>query len=411
MNIALFTDSYLPTKSGIVTVVIQLKKILEDMGHHVVVVTVSSSEYEQESERDPTVLHVLSIHSPVGTGQYIGIPHKKTVVEFLRAHQIQIIHAHTEFFVGHMAVVAGRELDIPVVATTHTMWEDYYRYYLVMGYLIPRRMIRRIVRNLYRRFYALINVSQKAHRYFTKPFMLPDTPSAIIPNAIDSRKFAAFSCTEEDKARLRDELGILSGDRVILYVGRVVEEKRVVELLEIIRRVVRARENVRMVFVGSGFAEEDLRASVDEAGLCGRIIFTGFIDWERLALYYGIGDMFVTVSLSEMHSMTVLEAMSVGLPVVCRADESFADTVFHGENGYLADSDEEMDAYILDLVDNPARAERMGRRGFEIARHFSLPVHGRKTLAVYEEALRSYPHKLSAGQLQDCVDAVSVDEA
>ena len=50
MNIALFSDSYLPTKSGVVTVVIQLRKILEEMGHHVVIVTVSSNDKDYEEE-------------------------------------------------------------------------------------------------------------------------------------------------------------------------------------------------------------------------------------------------------------------------------------------------------------------------------------------------------------------------
>ena len=71
MNIALFSDSYLPTKSGVVTVVIQLRKILEEMGHHVVIVTVSSNDKDYEEEPDPNIMRVMSILSPLGEGQYI----------------------------------------------------------------------------------------------------------------------------------------------------------------------------------------------------------------------------------------------------------------------------------------------------------------------------------------------------
>ena len=127
MNIALFSDSYLPTKSGIVTVVIQLRQILEQMGHHVVIVTVDAGP-DGQVEDDPCVLRVPSLHSPVGDEQYMGFPRRRRVIEFLKKNNIQIIHSHTEFFLGHMANVAGKKLKIPVIATTHTMWEDYSHY-------------------------------------------------------------------------------------------------------------------------------------------------------------------------------------------------------------------------------------------------------------------------------------------
>lgn len=166
MNIALFSDSYLPTKSGVVTVVIQLRKILEEMGHHVVIVTVSSNDKDYEEEPDPNIMRVMSILSPLGEGQYIGFPHRKAVAKFLQKNNIQIIHSHTEFFLGQMAVIVGKMLDIPVVATTHTMWEDYYRYYLFMGELIPRRLVRKMVKTMYKKVLCPYQCFKKSTRLF-----------------------------------------------------------------------------------------------------------------------------------------------------------------------------------------------------------------------------------------------------
>lgn len=402
MNIALFSDSYLPTKSGIVTVVIQLKRILEELGHHVVIVTVGSGK--DDKSEDNNVYRVNSIPSPVGDGQYIGIPHKKEVKEFLLKHKIEIIHSHTEFFMGHMSIVVGKELKIPVVATTHTMWEDYYKYYLFMGRLIPRRVIRKVVQQVYKRYYAFINVSKKAHDYFNRSYMLPKIPSAIIPNAIDTKQFISTVVSDEEKDALRESLGIKKDDRVVLYVGRVVEEKRLDELLVIMSRVVKQRENLKMIFVGSGEREEKLRNSVIDDGLEDKIKFTGFVDWKKLHSYYAISDYFVTVSLSEMHSMTILEALSLGLPVVCRRDTSFSDTVFHGENGYFADSDEEMDSYLLKLCDDTETCAKMGQKALEICKNFVLESHGIKTVSFYEEVLSKFPKKVTSAQLQNAVD-------
>ena len=113
MNIALFTDSYLPTKSGIVTVVLQLRKALEDMGHHVVVVTVNTKEEESaiaEREKDENVLRIRSVRGDwLGVpDQYIGFPHEKKILKFLTKHNVQIIHSHTEFFVAHAAKLSGK---------------------------------------------------------------------------------------------------------------------------------------------------------------------------------------------------------------------------------------------------------------------------------------------------------------
>ena len=110
------SDSYLPTKSGVVTVVIQLKKILQDMGHHVVIVTVSDRGLRHSNTEDPDILRIRSIPSPVGDNQYLAIPTREKIIEFCRIHKVEIIHSHTEFLIGHAAKVVGRKLKIPVIA-------------------------------------------------------------------------------------------------------------------------------------------------------------------------------------------------------------------------------------------------------------------------------------------------------
>ncbi len=409
MNIALFSDSYLPTKSGVVTVVIQLKKILQDMGHHVVIVTVSDRGLRHSNTEDPDILRIRSIPSPVGDNQYLAIPTREKIIEFCRIHKVEIIHSHTEFLIGHAAKVVGRKLKIPVIASTHTMWEDYYRYYFSFGRLIPHKMIRKTVKNLYKKFYAFINVSEKAKDYFKEPFMHPKTPSAIIPNAIDAEKFSGQQFSEKEKKQLKKNLGIGKNDRVILYVGRIVEEKRLVELLDVMIRVVNARQNVKMIFVGAGAALDILQKTVADEELGDKIIFTGFIDWHKVYQYYSIGDVFVTASLSEMHSMTILEALSLGLPCVCRRDTSFYDTIFPGEDGYFAETDEDMDAYILKLVDDSELCTRLGQKAAEVSKRFTLELHGKRTVAFYQKVLDTFPKKLTSKELQKAVDSVTLN--
>ncbi len=403
MNIALFSDSYIPTKSGVVTVVVQLKKILEDMGHHVVVVTVGRGRKECE-DGDPNVFRCKCFVLPQDKGQYFGLPRQKDIIPFLKEHKIELIHAHTEFAIGKAAVKAGKKLNIPVIASTHTLWELYYKYYLKFAFWLPKSVIRFAVKQLYKKFYAFVNVSAKAKNYYKEPFMLPSIPSAIIPNAIDSKKFIAHNCTEEEKTALRKQLGISENDRVILYVGRIVEEKRMDELLAVLKRVVDKRENTKVLMVGAGVHLAKLRSFVEKTPYEDKILFTGFIDWTKLYAYYALGDVFVTASLSEMHSMTILEALNLGIPVVCRYDTSFSDTVFPGENGYFAETDEQMDDYIIKVLDDDSLREQMKKKALEIAGRFSLEAHGKKNVAFYEQVLKYFPGKITDEILQAAVD-------
>lgn len=409
MNIALFTDSFLPTKSGIVTVVLQLRKILIELGHHVVVVTVKTHDDSDEARalsKDPNILLIKSVPGEfLGIpDQYIGFPHEKKVLSFLREHKIELIHSHTEFFIAHAAKLSGKKLHIPVIATTHTLWEDFYKYYLFAGRLIPVPAIRRVVKRLYKKFYALINVSEKARDYFKEPFMLPETPSAIIPNALDSDGFLDCTIPKEEIQNIRNQWGIKKDDVVFLFLGRVVEEKRVEELLDVAMRVIQKSERIKMLFVGAGPAIQRLEKK--SRPVSDRIIFTGYVPWTQVHAYYQMGDVFITASLSEMHSMTVLEALSSGLPVIARRDTSFSDTIFHGLNGYFADTDEELDGYMLELAADEKKRREFGKKSLEISKHFTLEMHGKRTVAFYKKVLEIFPARISDEELREAVESV-----
>lgn len=407
MNIALFSDSYLPTKSGIVTVVIQLRSALEALGHHVVIVTVeTTAQSQKDTEEDQNIFRVSSIPLGLGTDQFVGFPHKKKIIRFLQDHNIELIHSHTEFHIAHAAKTVGKDMHIPVIATTHTMWEDFYDYYLPMGKLIPINTIRKVVQRLFRKFYAVINVSSKARDYFKQDFMLPKMPSAIIPNAIDTEAFHRVSDTPDQLKTMRENWGISASDIVLLFVGRIGEEKRVLELLDVCISVVNQRPDVKALFIGNGPALEQMQKKTQQERVDHRIIFTGFVNWTDLHTYYSLSDIFMTCSLSEMHSMTVLEALLSGLPLVTRSDSSYFDTVYPNQNGYLAETDAEVEQNLIQLIDDAGKRKAFGKKSLEISSHFSLETHAKKTVAFYQVVLDAYPRPLDEQVLRRAVESI-----
>ena len=392
MTIALFSDSYLPTKSGIVTVVVQLQEQLKKLGHRVILVTVETTdEYETY---DPDIYRVHSVALGLGTDQFVGIPAMHPLIHFLREAGVQLIHCHTEFGIGKAGLRAAHVLKIPAICTTHTMWTDFYKYYLTFGKLISPKIINGIMKKYYGKFDSLIGVSTKARNYFKQPGMLPEMPSVIIPNAIDKEKFQKSHISEEAKKALRQSYDIKDDELMMLFVGRIGEEKRVFELLQVCQHVIKKNNKIKMVFVGNGPAYEDMLKKADEQIKEKSIIFAGFIEWTKVSEYYESADLFVTTSLSEMHSMTILEAQLSGLPIVVRRDESYLDSVFDGENGYLTDSEEEMEDRILQLAADKEKLIAFGKRSLEITKRFTIETHIKKTLKVYEEVMKAYPNKI-----------------
>lgn len=181
---------------------------------------------------------------------------------------------------------------------------------------------------------------------------------------------------------------------MLLFVGRIGEEKRVLELMQVCQNVIKKNPKIKMVFVGNGPAYEDMLKKGEQEIKAKSIIFTGFIEWTKVSEYYESADIFVTTSLSEMHSMTILEAQLSGLPIIVRRDESYLDSVFEGVNGYLTDSEEEMEKKILELAGDKEKIEAFGQKSLEITKRFSIETHVKKTIKVYEEVIKAYPGRI-----------------
>lgn len=394
MNIALFTDCYLPSKNGVVTVVSQLKESLEKLGHNVIIVTVKNERHQKSGTK---IYRAVSI--PVGMGttdQYFGFVSIHKLVKFLKPRKIDVIHVHTEFTVGNAGIIAARKLHVPLIATSHTAWEEYYQYYLKLAKVIPVGFIRRIMRHFFRKSNAVVAVSDKTAKYLKKDFMIPDTPVFVINNALDPKKFNTSATTPEEKAEFRHKWGIKDDEVLTLFVGRVGEEKHIFELIKSCSAAIKKNTKIKLMIVGDGPALADCKKEAEENGVKDNIIFTGFMDWSLLHTVYSSADTFITASLSEMHPMTVSEAIICKNPIIARYDESLTDRVFHGENGFLAENDEELTTYLLDLAADKEKRIAFSKNSELQIKKCYPDVFVAKHLALYTEAKKAYPGKINS---------------
>ncbi|HRU44729.1 MAG TPA: glycosyltransferase, partial [Spirochaetota bacterium] len=263
MNIAIFTDCYKPIKNGVVTSISQLKDGLEKRGHEVIIITVDVPNYE---EKDENIFRLPSIKAGFGSGteQRFGIFNQGAINRFLKKKNIQLIHTHTEFPIGYCGKWAAKKLKIPHIHTTHTMWED-YTHYLMNGKLISKKLARKILSTYLKGVTSIIAPSIKAKNYYS--MLVPHTHIEIIQNGIDELKFKSSNITDNEILQLRKEFGLKKNDLILIFVGRIGREKRVMELLISLSPVIKTANNIKILFVGDGPQLEELKKKAVEMNL------------------------------------------------------------------------------------------------------------------------------------------------
>ncbi len=209
----------------------------------------------------------------------------------------------------------------------------------------------------------------------------------MIGNGASTEWFDPDRITGADCDQARAALGLDPADRVILYVGRLAQEKRVLALLEALRPVLQTQERYRALFVGTGPARAELAAAAHAAGLSRQVLLAGPIAWERMPEIYSIAHVFATVSLSEIHPMTLIEATLCGLPIVARRDGSFSDLVRQGFNGYLADTDAEVADRLSEILQDEASRRAFASNARELSAQFKIEAHVDRLEGLYRQVI------------------------
>jgi glycosyltransferase involved in cell wall biosynthesis len=134
----------------------------------------------------------------------------------------------------------------------------------------------------------------------------------------------------------RAELGFQDKDIVLTYMGRLGPEKNLVFLLRAFAGLAKTYDQVRLLLIGDGPERENLIDRARLMEISDRVVFTGMIAYGDLPGYLSMADAFVTASVTEVHPLSVIEAMASGLPVVGIQSPGVGDTVEDGVTGFLA---------------------------------------------------------------------------
>lgn len=395
MRIGIFTDTYTPFINGVTTSVLMLKKALEKKGHIVYIVTVNDENMQYRFEENGKVVRIPGI--PIGIYDYrlTGIYPLKAI-KIIRKWNLDIIHSQTEFGIGTFARILSKQLNIPLVHTYHTMYEDYV-HYITHGYF--NRSSKKIVEYL-TLFYCdktiseLVVPTKKAYLLFKQKYKV-DRNVYIVPTGIDVEKFYKENSPKLNVGKKRKELGLGKEDFVLLFVGRIASEKNIELLLSSMKSLVGVSSKIKLLIVGDGPDLEEYQKFVLKNQIDKNVIFVGKVPWQEISDYYLISDVFVTASHTETQGLTVIEAMAASLPVVVIDDESFTDTVIHNLNGLIFKNRREYKKCIVSLFKDRDLLVRLSAQARISAETHSSKYFAEQILDVYHIAIKNKPvHKI-----------------
>ncbi|MBS1229661.1 MAG: glycosyltransferase family 4 protein [Proteobacteria bacterium] len=301
-----------------------------------------------------------------------------------------LVHIQTPFAAHYAGSRAARRYGVPVIATYHTLFEEYLKHYAP---LIPASWLRGLARRFSRRqcnaLDAVIVPSRAIHERLgaygvsAALHVLPTGIPKPTPVPDGRRVFRQRFCIDEARP-------------VALFVGRVAHEKNIGFLLDAIESARVALPDLLLVIAGEGPALPHLRQSVADRGLQQSVQFIGYLDrGSELPSCYAAADAFVFASRTETQGLVLLEAMAAGLPVVALAAMGTVD-ILGARRGALVPEDHP-DAFAQALVrllgDRSLRA-RLASEGREYAGEWSDDTLAGKMADLYRQIVASHDRLL-----------------
>lgn len=387
MRIGLFTDTYPPHINGVATSVCMLKKALEKMGHDVYLVTVNPDNMKFLYEDGGKTIRIPGL--PVGIYDYrlTGI-YPVRIINKIKKWKLDVIHSHTEFGVGTFARIISKQLNIPLVHTYHTMYEDYV-HYITKGYF--NRSSKKLVEYL-TMFYCdttaneLIVPTKKTLDLFKEKYKM-DKNIYIVPTGIEIERFYSETIDSKSVESIKKNLNIKRNDFVILFVGRLGKEKNLDFLIDCHKDLINDIPNLKFIIIGDGPERDEFENTVKKLKLEDSITFTGMIAWEEVPKYYQIADVFATASTTETQGLTVIEAMAAGVTPICIDDESFRMVIIDGLNGKIFKTKKSYKTIIKELHDNPSELNNLRKQARLNAELHSSRHYAESALNVYRHAI------------------------
>jgi 1,2-diacylglycerol 3-alpha-glucosyltransferase len=386
MNIGIFTDTYHPDVSGVVTSIDMLSEELKKRGHNVYIFTISNPNI---TKKRPGVFRLPSMAFIFYKSRRVGLFYSNRAAKGVKRLKLDIIHTQSEFSLGIFGTIMSKQLGIPLIHTYHTLWKDYVHYISKNKFKKTTDDIVKILsRNFCNACNTVIAPSKKTYdilyEYGVK------SPIKIIPTGINLERFSEDKYPRDDLIALKESLGMKKDDPVILFIGRVDKEKSIDIALRQMPEIIKKLPDVKFLIVGDGQASEDLKVLTAEIGMEKSVIFTGVQPWNKIGMFYRLGDVFISCSVTETQGLTLIESMASDVPIIARYDRNIDGIIQNNKNGRIFKYENELPEIIIEVLKDKKQAKSYVKNAKRTVENFSSEEFGKNIEALYREVLESH---------------------
>ena len=390
MNIALFTDTYPPFINGVSTSCYNLATVLRKNGHRVIVVTPRHDNGKLEFVND--IIYMPGLEMKKLYGYRLTKFFDKKVMNMLKEFNIDLIHNQTDVTVGMFARRAAKILNVPIVYTYHTSYED-YTYYATKGMMdrVAKKVVRAYSRSIGRNATEFITPSQKTKDYMRN--VGHDIYVNVIPSGIDLSMFKRNPEEQERIDAFKKEHNIGKDTKVILLLGRVAKEKSMDVSISNFAAFLKKHPdaNVKMLVVGDGPARGELELLTHEKNIASKIDFIGFVPASEVPFYYHLADIYSSASVTETQGLTFNEAMAAGTIILARYDDNLTNVITDSRTGFFF-TDESSFIEKLERIFALSDKEKQTiiDEALRVVDEYSIEKFYENIIVVYERALKKF---------------------
>lgn len=375
MRIAFFTDTYLPNTDGVVTAINNYRTELEKRGHTVYIFSPGTKKQKEEN-RDKYVNYFTSASFKPYPDYRIAIPNFFSIVKVLKDLDLDIIHSHGIATTGLAAIYCSQKLKVPALASFHTLVPEAVHY--ITSHAQIQQFLQAAAWKYLKWYYSHFEKVIVPTNYIMKLLNQHEITNIIIqPSGVDTEYFGNLDNGE----KLRKSFGIPKKYRIVLFVGRVVLEKKIEMIIESAQSVINIIPETKFLIVGKGPAENYYKEMVRKKGLDKHFIFTGYLNSDILLSAYGAADAFVFPSMFDTQGLSVIEALAAGVPTVVKKDSATSEFIEDDKNGYHFSDHFDLHEKIINAIKNKGK---LSENSMKSAKKFDIRNATDNLLGIYE---------------------------
>ena len=384
----IFNDNFPPILDGVALTAQNYAYWLHEKGHDVRVITDFAPKMKQVIKAAPYPINfVPSVPIPFRHPYRYGIPFISPLfLHRWNKMQFDIVHAHCPFVTGDLAYSAAQKQGIPMVATFHSKYRQDFEHNVKSPFIVDK-MVKHIVRFFEKAdevWIPLPAVEETLREYGFKGHV------EVVENGNDF--YTPTALIEAMRKEMREELGLLPEETMLLFVGQHTWEKNIGFILDSLALI--KDKPFQLFMVGTGYAVREIKHRIKQLGLRDNVTLLGNIhDRERLKRIYAAADLFIFPSLYDTCGLVVREAAAMHTPSLMLGNSTAATAIHDGVDGFLSpDNTQEYAQRILTLMEHPELVARVGTKASKtISRSWESVIE--EVILRYRDIQESYKLK------------------